>query len=126
VCECARVLSYVYVETQLQRVRRFWARGHARSSKCVCARHDRDVVHIRTRTQVDEFPFDFQRRRVSVVLHDPKTNVRWLVTKGAVTEARSVLCVARRVTRTRAQVLAVCSRYELPKKVAKNADGTGA
>ncbi|MFO1088531.1 MAG: magnesium-translocating P-type ATPase [Hyphomicrobiales bacterium] len=56
------------------------------------------VGHIAAYTKADEIPFDFQRRRMSVVLEEPGGS-HLLICKGAVEE-----------------VLAVCDRYELDGK----------
>ncbi len=58
------------------------------------AEHE-DPVRASGYRKIDEVPFDFQRRRLSVVLED-KTGGRILICKGAVEE-----------------VLAVCSRYRI-------------
>lgn len=61
-------------------------------------RHDHPDVH--KYRKIDEIPFDFERRRVSVVIEQP--NARLLITKGAPES-----------------VLPICSQYELNGKAAR-------
>ncbi|MDE2197754.1 MAG: magnesium-translocating P-type ATPase [Rhodospirillales bacterium] len=89
--ESERVLEYAYLNS-------FHQSGlKSLLDEAVLAHENRPehVGHIAAYTKVDEIPFDFQRRRMSVVLARPDS-AHLMITKGAVEE-----------------VLAVCDRYSL-------------
>ncbi len=69
-------------------------------------------------SKIDELPFDFMRRRVSVVVRDRRLNQQLLICKGAVEEMLSIAVAEREGkliqplnNRRRAELLALAHRY---------------
>ncbi|WP_290542637.1 magnesium-translocating P-type ATPase [Aestuariivirga sp.] len=92
-----RVLEYAYLnsyhQSGLQNLMDEAILSHARRPE--------HVGHIAAFTKVDEIPFDFERRRMSVILSTPEGGLL-MITKGAVEE-----------------VLAVCDSYRIGEETGK-------
>jgi Mg2+-importing ATPase len=68
--------------------------------------------------KIDEIPFDFHRRRMSVIVHDPDKNKTRLITKGAIEEMLSICTDAEYngeiisiTEELKKEILSVCHRY---------------
>jgi Mg2+-importing ATPase len=96
-----RVLRYAYLNASTQTGHKNLVDvaivEHVELAMPIASEHEPRLLGrwVSSLQKIDEMPFDFVRRRVSVLLFDPATGDRWLVTKGAM-----------------AEVLQVCSAYE--------------
>lgn len=82
--ESDRVLRHAYLNSYYQT-----GLGNLMDEAIINAGNERLDTDSYAYTKVDEIPFDFQRRRLSVVVEDP-TGKRQMITKGAIEEMLNV------------------------------------